>query len=292
MCKIAVVILNYLNYKDTLECVESINKQFYKDIEIIIVDNGSKNDSFEQINNKFNNCKKVHIIKSDKNLGFAKGNNLGIDYARLKLNCNFILLVNNDTVFTDRNLVKILIDEYEENVAIIGPRIVSADGQEQNPSTIGVDKKQLDKECRILNSKKYKIKSSKVYNYLKRVFMPSKETIMCSDNNFLKSQDLVLHGACMLLTKDYFEFYPKLFPETFLYYEENILTLLTKKVNLEKKFINNTWIFHKEDQSSKMSFNNKNSIKIKYQLDSMKICKQLFDKSYKQIYELYFTEHN
>ncbi|CUO42747.1 glycosyltransferase [Clostridium disporicum] len=301
MEKVAIVILNYLNYKDTIECVESLNNDKYCDKEVVIVDNGSNNDSWTVLEAKYCNSR-VHLLKSDKNLGFAKGNNIGINYAVNKLNCKFVLLVNNDTIFNDSNLITELMNAYEEGVAVIGPRIIAANGVEQNPVPAEVSKARIEEEFAIYKSLKYRFYNGDLYiklnenEYFKKMKIMIKKYLLRRGNidkkgeisNNKKSQDLVLHGACMLLTKDYFNYYSGLFPNTFLYYEENILTLLTKKVGLYKKFINSVNIYHKEDQSSKMSFNNLSKVKKKYLFDSMKLCKELFDLSYDQIINKFF----
>lgn len=305
MEKVAVVILNYLNYKDTIECIESIKNDKYENKEVIVVENGSSNESWDELSRLYGNTS-IHLIKSDKNLGFARGNNLGIRYATDKLNCKFVLVVNNDTIFNDSNLLTNLMEATGEGIAVIGPRIISADGQEQNPTNIVVSKEAIEEEYRICNSFRHKFNQSKfgkklinnktyikVKDYLKKVIKGSETTTNTSSiHENCQSVDLVLHGSCMMLTEEYFKYYPELFPETFLYFEENILTLLTRKVGLKKKFINNCYIYHKEDQSSQMSFNNLNKVKAKFHFESMAKCQKLFDLSYEEIISEYFKNNN
>lgn len=296
MEKVAIVILNYLNYKDTIECIESIKNDIYSDKELIIVDNNSHNESWDILYEKYNTNCKITLIRSNENLGFAKGNNLGIDYARNKLNCNFVLLVNNDTIFDDSNMITELMKSYEETVGVIGPRIIAANKIDQNPVFTNVSKEKIAEEFKYLKSTKYKIKNNNIYKLLRsntilirikrKLF--NKPQMTPKEINNQCSEELVLHGSCMLLTKCYFKYYTRLFPETFLYYEENILTLLTKKVGLKKKFIENVHIYHKEDQSSEMSFNNSDDVRLKYLLESMKICNDIYDMSYENIYNKYF----
>ena len=297
MDKVAVVILNYLNYKDTIECIESLENDKYSNKEIIIVDNGSHNESWQVLSDKYKNSN-IHLVKSEENLGFAKGNNLGIKYARNNLKCNYILLTNNDTIFKDNNMITSLINSYEEGIAVIGPRIISADNQEQNPILSVVTKEKINEEYDIMESFKHKFNESKIGKKIRNnKVMVSLKKLIKKENNIdvnkinvqdKTSEELILHGACMLLTKDYFKYYPELFPKTFLYYEENILTLITKKVNLKKRFVCNCFIYHKEDQSSKMSFNNLNNIRKKHLIESMKLCENLLDLGYEEILKEYF----
>lgn len=92
--KIIIVILNWNRPYDTLECLESLKKIDYPHYEVIVVDNGSSDDSVFLI-------KQTHpelcLIESEDNLGFAAGSNLGMKKA-LEKGAEFILLLNNDTI--------------------------------------------------------------------------------------------------------------------------------------------------------------------------------------------------
>lgn len=92
--KIVIVILNWNRPADTLECLESIKKIDYPHYEIVIVDNGSADDSVVQIKQHYPT---ICIIENGENLGYAEGNNRGMIEA-LKRNADYILLLNNDTV--------------------------------------------------------------------------------------------------------------------------------------------------------------------------------------------------
>ena len=78
MKKISIVILNYINYKDTIECIESIFEMNYRYEGIVVVDNNSENESVKILNKKYKDNKKIIIVKARHNYGFAKGNNIGI----------------------------------------------------------------------------------------------------------------------------------------------------------------------------------------------------------------------
>lgn len=78
---IGIVVLNYLNWWDTVDLVESIKSQSFKDFEIIIVDNDSANDSVEQLTKRYENESNIHLLVSKSNQGYARGNNIGIEYA-------------------------------------------------------------------------------------------------------------------------------------------------------------------------------------------------------------------
>ena len=93
--KLSIITINYNGLKDTCELIDSI--PFNNDTEVIVVDNASKQDEASIITKRY---PYVKVINSDKNLGFAGGNNLGIKKAK----GDYILLINNDTYFKDFNL--------------------------------------------------------------------------------------------------------------------------------------------------------------------------------------------
>jgi len=120
---IAIVLVNLNSYEDTLLCIESLQTITYPNIEIILVDNGSKDYSGTRLLEKFP-C--VTYLRSDENLGFTGGNNLGIDYA-LKSGCKHILLLNNDTTVTP-GFLEPLVDRLETDpkIAAVGGKIYYA----------------------------------------------------------------------------------------------------------------------------------------------------------------------
>jgi GT2 family glycosyltransferase len=88
---ISVVILNWNGLDCILECIESVEKSVYKNIEIIVVDNASTDGSLQLIKNRF---PLVQLLELDENIGYAAGNNRGFQKARGK----FIATLNNDVV--------------------------------------------------------------------------------------------------------------------------------------------------------------------------------------------------
>src|SRR3989344_3223200 len=90
---LAVVILNWNGKDNTLECLGSIFKHSDQEPHVIVVDNASSDDSISVIGSAY---PQVNIIKNSRNLGFAGGNNRGIEWV---LNHGFsqVALLNNDT---------------------------------------------------------------------------------------------------------------------------------------------------------------------------------------------------
>ena len=117
MIEISIITINYNGLKDTCALIETIPNN--DKLEVIVVDNASKNQEAEAdtISKKYPHVK---VIKSEKNLGFAGGNNLGIRAAKGK----YLFFINNDTIFKEFN-VQSLIDRVESspNIAVVCPKI-------------------------------------------------------------------------------------------------------------------------------------------------------------------------
>lgn len=94
--KIGIIIVNYNGAKDTIECIDSLMTINYKEIEIIVVDNKSTDNS-EAILQAYNKDGKFKLIPADRNGGFSYGNNVGIREA-IKDGVDYVLLLNNDTL--------------------------------------------------------------------------------------------------------------------------------------------------------------------------------------------------
>lgn len=91
--KIIILILNWNGKKDTLECLASLQKVQYPHFQTVIIDNGSTNDSVAVLRSAYPH---IPLLETGENLGFAGGNNRGIEWA-LRHHAEWILLLNNDT---------------------------------------------------------------------------------------------------------------------------------------------------------------------------------------------------
>jgi GT2 family glycosyltransferase len=121
---VSLITINYDHIDDTVEFLESALKLHYPNIEIIVVDNDSpKEKPTPEIIKRFPT---VNFIQSEKNLGFAGGNNLGIKAAK----GDFLFLLNNDTiVFPDflEPIVEFMVTH--PNVGMASPKVLYPDGK-------------------------------------------------------------------------------------------------------------------------------------------------------------------
>lgn len=91
---VALVVLTWNNAEDTLRCLASLERLTYPHHQIIVIDNGSTDDSVPQIRAAYPG---VQLIETGANLGYAGGNNVGIRYA-LENGAEFICILNNDII--------------------------------------------------------------------------------------------------------------------------------------------------------------------------------------------------
>jgi len=188
---VSIITVNY-NNTDVTECLlKSIILSDYDNLETIIVDNGSQTDS---IDNLLNLYPFIKLIKSKKNLGFAGGNNLGLQHAKGE----FVFFVNNDTVFT-KDLVSLLHSQLacDDNLGAVSPKILFYD----NPSVIqyvGSTK---------MNS--VTVRNRHVGNKVKDQGQFDTERVT-----------FYAHGAAMMIPRRVIEEVGEMSCEFFLYYEE------------------------------------------------------------------------
>ncbi|WP_022948507.1 glycosyltransferase family 2 protein [Methylohalobius crimeensis] len=127
--KVSIIILNWNGRDDTLACLDSVFKIDYPNFDVVVVDNGSTDDSVPAIRKAF---PQAHLIETGKNLGYAGGNNVGIQYA-LNNKADYIFVLNNDTTVAPDVLTHLVqAAEKHPEAAVLGPVIYEM----ERPETI------------------------------------------------------------------------------------------------------------------------------------------------------------
>lgn len=118
---VVVVVLNYNNFEDTERCITSLLETQYSNFSIIIIDNASSDGSGKRLQERFST---IECILSERNDGYAAGNNIGIKRA-MSLGAEYILILNNDTIVQPQFLTEML-DSFSDydNVGIVTCKIL------------------------------------------------------------------------------------------------------------------------------------------------------------------------
>ena len=223
--KVSIILLNWNNPYDTVECIESIKQISYPNYQIIVVDNNSTDDSIKELENIGN----IQLIRNDSNLGFAGGNNVGIEYA-LKRSSDLILLLNNDTV-VDRDFLSVLVGRAvgKKNVGIIGSKIYN-----------------YSEPAKIWSA------GGGITKLTKRTFQYGENK--SDEKKFNREMEVdFLSGCCMLIKREVFERIGLLDAEYFMYYEDVDFCLRAKKF-CKVIYTPGAIIWHKVSATSNKSY--------------------------------------
>lgn len=118
--KVTIIVLNWNGKDDTFACVASLLRCDYPSMEIVVVDNGSKDDSVAALRANFS---QVTILETGENLGYVGGNNFGIKFA-MQHGTDYVLLLNNDTEVAPDFLSRLVAAaEADEKIGIVSPMI-------------------------------------------------------------------------------------------------------------------------------------------------------------------------
>ena len=247
--KVGLIILNYNTWQLTIKEIENIhNTLIYDNYKIIIVDNQSTNDSVKQLKQyQLKSKEAFEIIKSNKNRGYAAGNNIGIKRS-IECNCKYSCILNNDILFTNPNTLKDVVDymETHPNVGALSPRIMSLNGKHDKP----------------------------IY-YRRPSFWDLFLGYPAFVHGKMTQDDTLIYpvyaprGSCMIIVNDILRQIGYLDESTFLYYEEPILG--EQLYMIKKEVINYGvhYVIHNHAETIKKNVPNKQILN--FMIDSMHI---------------------
>ena len=242
--EVSIIIINYNTFSLTCNCIQSVI-EFTSGIifEIILVDNNSSECSADLFFDKFPNIK---LLKSSSNLGFSKGNNLGIAQAEGE----YLLLLNSDTELTE-NSIKIIYDfiNTNEKAAVVSPALIFLNGNYQSV-------------CQRFPSIRYQL--FELFRLHK--LLPKKKAGKILLGSFFDCQENVksdwVWGTCLLLKKELILKLPnnKLNDDFFMYFEDMQWCMDFKKLGYEIHYSSQTKVIHHMGGSSgkKEEFLNQN----------------------------------
>ena len=133
--KVTVIVLNFNGKHFLQQCLDSVSKQSYGRVDLMVVDNASEDNSVEFVRDNFPH---TYVVRNSTNLGFAEGNNVGIRLA-LARGADFVLLLNNDTVLDPAAIeAMISLAASEPSAGIVGSLVRDLEDRQMNVE-LGLD---------------------------------------------------------------------------------------------------------------------------------------------------------
>lgn len=233
MTKLSIIILSY-NTKELIKaCIESIGKQYKKELEngefeIIVVDNASTDAVESVISNLKKQISNLTLVRNKENFGFSKGNNIGATYAKGE----YLFFLNSDTSLKDKGLLGMMMFlDTNREIGILGARLTHTDGTPQA--------------------------SAGVFYNLFQVFLMliggERMGLLRNSPKEVAKVDWV-SGAAMMVKKQVFEKLGGFDEAFFMYVEDMELCFRAKKQGVLTYFYPNATVVHKELGSSNRSF--------------------------------------
>lgn len=120
--KITIAIPNWNGCEDTLECLSSLTRLSYNNYEVVVVDNGSSDNSVVRIKAEFPD---THVIALEDNTGFTGACNTALDYAD-RSGARYIFFLNNDTVIDNEDLLSDMADhmDSQKSLGMLSPTVL------------------------------------------------------------------------------------------------------------------------------------------------------------------------
>lgn len=224
--KIAVILVNYNGRQYNTACIESLlAQQGGYEVKIIMVDNASKDDSMQILQERYGTDPKVEMILLDDNYGFSYANNVGIRRAG-EWEADYMLLLNNDTE-AEADLLVHLIECAERHVgSMIVPKIYYSERRNVIWSAGGA--------------------VSPVLRKVRHIGLDQKD-----EGQFDKEQQIgFATGCCLLLTRYVIEQAGLLDERFFLYYEDTEYSFRLQKMGIKIYYCPSAVLYHKVGASS------------------------------------------
>lgn len=265
-----IIVVDFNTIEKTIDFLLHCEKRLMQEdvFRAIIVDNGTRNDTMNVVNSLFGKGKRLanlcnreaYLYENDKqrkivlclakeNLGYAKGNNLGVKIAKEVFGTPYYLVCNNDLLISEVIELKKVTEVFKANprIAVIGPYTEGLDGSVQNPH------KFQSAFCKL------------ILWYWNMTFFHVFEKMICDIDYDGRSKTCDWVTGCFLFIKaDAFEKVGLFDEYTFLYGEELILSKRLKSIGMDCYFYNDIKIIHNHGETVKKSISTIDNVKYTY----------------------------
>lgn len=273
---VGIIILNYNKCSDTIQCIKSIENVNTADIKIIIVDNGSSKqdllDSKNFITSNYSNyailskepsheltLPYITLYDSKHNDGYAQGNNKGLRIFSLDNSISHVLILNNDIIFTE-DIIPELLNSHSRisNIAFISPILLKK-------NYIDIDYTCARKSVTFWEIIFYHLLNPIAWHFVDK-HITQKKILFSGELESLKQPTKIelQSGSCLLTSIQTFKDLNYFDPNTFLYWEENILQKKATKLGLENYIHPKCKCIHLGGQTTSQHATNKFLLKCGY----------------------------
>jgi GT2 family glycosyltransferase len=246
--RLAIAIINFNGAHDTVECLESLLDSTYRPFAVVVIDNGSKDDSVARLvawaddprdkpagfrhyaisspgddSHLPEGLPSLSILETGTNLGFAGGNNVAIRWA-LRRGAQYVLLLNNDTVVERDTLEKLLTTADEEKAALVGCEIRHFD----DPSRVWF--------------------SAGMFRWFRSGVVQARGD-SSGDDRRVRPTDWIA-GCCLMVRRDVFERIGLLDEQAFFSWEDWDFCRRAAQHEFKRLMVAHTRIYHKVSRSS------------------------------------------
>jgi len=257
---IGIIILNYQSHNDTKRMVEALQSQSVSNMQILIVDNNSPNNSYEKLKTLEALYKNLKVLKTKSNLGYAKGNNFGLAFLEEHIKPDYVAILNNDIILPNDCFEKLILNYTRlENPAILAPKQLNDRNEELLP---------------------YKINSFfDDFLYLFMLFRPfhGRNALRYKDNTGLRAMRVpMIAGSFMFSAFDTFKSLGYFYPNTFLFAEERFIAVKVKEMKLNNYILLDETYVHAQSKTINTVFSIVQKYKLLYQswLEFTKVCRR------------------
>ncbi|WP_320054877.1 glycosyltransferase family 2 protein [uncultured Acetobacteroides sp.] len=252
---LSIIIVNYKNELRSIEYIKNELSKVSMPHIVVVINNAAMDDSnrilsealnadlISDIEQPINKDKRCFVVAHPDNLGFAKGNNLGVEFSVKHFDVDYFLFSNNDISFVNSDVVEQLVAKISNlsNVGLIGPKVIGLDGKDQSP------------EPYMPFWKKY------IWMYWLTPFLSKKIKTKLFKLDYSEKAKEGIHykimGSFFLAKKNDFIKCGMMDPNTFLYAEELILSERLSNIGKFAYYYPEVTIIHEHGKTTSQHYN-------------------------------------
>ena len=242
------VVLNYTNYQETIDCVDSITRLPGDNFRIVVVDNHSPNDSCDVLRERFAGDARISVLQSGRNGGYSFGNNTGIAALR-RAGIVDVIIATSDTRVEDALLLERCTAAKQAGVAVLGPYVRDPNDAPQNPMEAHLSLRYIAA-----------LSLGPAWDALRRLLSRTRlrRTLHIGVPGSIRTQGAaalvdvyMVHGCFLYLSEHYLNQFPLLDEDLFMYGEEDLIAFNCLRKRLRVAYDPQMRVHHRDAKSTR-----------------------------------------